>query len=96
MFDEGDGHVASASDLLVGVVASPENTGVESKSDDGSDVGCVESALCRMLSVMSANVGVVKWIASGFGVDCEGMRRLLGLPLLDQGVYGIDQAVLRN
>ena len=45
---------------------------------------------------MSANVGVVKWIASGFGVDCEGMRRLLGLPLLDQGVYGIDQAVLRN
>ena len=43
--------------------------------------------------MMSANVGVVKGIASGFGVDCEGMRRLLGLPLLDQGV---DQAVLRN
>ena len=49
VFYEGDdGHIAKgwrqqgsnpgASDLFVGVVASPENTGVEGKSHDGGDV----------------------------------------------------------
>ena len=48
VFDEGNGNVAegrrelganpSSSDLLVGVVACPENTGVECKGDTGGDV----------------------------------------------------------
>ena len=36
------------SDLFVCVVACPENTGVQCKSDNGSDVGRVEGALCGM------------------------------------------------
>ena len=48
MFDECDGDIAegwrelgsnpSSSDLLVGVVASPENAGVEGKGHDGGDI----------------------------------------------------------
>ena len=48
VFNEGDGDIAqgwrelganpSSSDLLVGVVACPENTGVECKGDNGGDV----------------------------------------------------------
>ena len=48
MFDEGDGDIAkgwrelgsnpTSSDLLVGVVASPENACVEDKGHDGGDV----------------------------------------------------------
>ena len=79
MFDQCDGHVAqgwrqlgsnpSASYLLVSVVASPENASVEGKCDNGCDVSGVESALCGMSSVVSANVGVVERVAGGFGVD---------------------------
>ena len=43
---------------------------------------------------MSANVGVVKRVAGGFGVDCEGVGRLLALPFQDQGMDGVDQALL--
>ena len=58
VFDQGNGDIAegrrvlganpSPSNLLVGVVACPENTGVQCKSDNGSDVGRVEGALCGM------------------------------------------------
>ena len=106
MFDQCDGHVAqgwrqlgsnpSASYLLVSVVASLENAGVEGKRDDGGDVRGVDSTLCRMPSAMSANRGVVKGIAGGFGVDGEGARRLLSLPFLDEGVDCVNQAVLRD
>ena len=51
VFDQGDGDVAqgrrelganpSPSNLLVCVVTCPENTGVECKGYNGSDVGCV-------------------------------------------------------
>ena len=51
LFDQGNGDVAqgrrelganpSPSNLLVGVVTCPENTGVECKGYNGSDVGCV-------------------------------------------------------
>ena len=61
VFDQCDGRVQlgsnpGASNLLVSGVASPENAGVEGKRDDGGDIGGVESALCRMPSVMSADV----------------------------------------
>ena len=58
MLNEGDGDVAkgrrelganpSPTDLLVGVVACPENAGVECKGYNGCNVGGVEGALCRM------------------------------------------------
>ena len=73
VFDKGDGYIAEgwrqlgsnpgASDLLVSVVASPENTGVEGKGHDGGDVGSVNGALCGMSCMVSANVRVVKGIA---------------------------------
>ena len=81
VFNEGDGDVAegrrelganpSPSDLFVGVIACPENAGVERKSDNGCDVGGVEGALRRMFWVVSADVGVMEGVASGFGVNCH-------------------------
>ena len=67
---------------------------VESKGNNGSNIGGVESALCGMPSVMSANVGAVKRVAGGFGVDCKGVCRLLGLSFVNQGVDCVNQAVL--
>ena len=104
MFDESDSNVAkgwrelganpSPSDLLVGVVACPENASVESEGDHGSDVSSVECALRRMLWMVSADMAAVERVATTLGVDGEGVGRLLCLPLLDQGVYGVNEAVL--
>ena len=49
-----------------------------------------------MLGMVSADMGVVKGIAGGFCVDCQGMSRLLGLPLLDHGMDGIEDDVKRS
>ena len=66
MFDECDGDIAkgwrklgsnpSSSDLLVGVVASPENACVEGKSHNGSDIGGLDGALCGVFWMVSADV----------------------------------------
>ena len=66
MFDECDGDIAKggrelgsnpcASDLLICVVASPENACVEGKSHNGSDVGCLDGALCGVFRTVSADV----------------------------------------
>ena len=45
---------------------------------------------------MPANMGVMERIAGGFGVNCEGMGVVLALPLLDEGMDGVNQAVLWN
>ena len=59
----------SLSNLLVGVVACPENTGVECEGDNSGDVGCVECELCGMLGMVSADMRVVKGIAGGLCID---------------------------
>ena len=82
--------------MLVSVVACPENAGVECVSHNCRDVSSVDGALCRMANVVPANVGVVERIASGFGVDCKGVGVVLALPLLNERVNGINQAVLGN
>ena len=46
--------------------------------------------------MVSANMGVVERIAGGFGVDCKSVGVVLALPLLNQRVNGVNQAVLRN
>ena len=56
----------------------------------------MDSALCRVASVMPANMGVMERIAGGFGVDCESMGVVLALPLLNEGMDGVNQAVLWN
>ena len=56
----------------------------------------MNGALCGVSCMVSANVRMVKGIASGFGVDCESVGRLLGLPFLDKGVDGINPSVLGN
>ena len=71
VFDECNGYIAegwrelganpSSSDLLVGVVASPENASVECKSHDGGDVGCLNGALCGMLAVVAVEVVPELW-----------------------------------
>ena len=104
VFNEGDCNVAegrrelganpSPSDLLAGVVTRPENASVECKGHNGGDVECMEGALCGMFCVVSANVGVMKRVASGFCVNGQGVCSMLELPLLDQGVDCIDEAVL--
>ena len=70
MFDEGNGDVAkgggelganpSPPDLLVSVIACPENAGVECICYNGCDVCSVSGALCGVASVVPADVGVVK------------------------------------
>ena len=93
VFNEGNGNVAkgrrelganpSPSDLFVGVVACPENAGVECKGHNDGDVGGMEGALCGMFRVVPANVGVMEGVASGFGVNCQGVSSILVLPLLE-------------
>ena len=83
VLDQSDSEVAEGrrelganpgpSDLLVCIVACPENASVERKGDNGSDVRCVKSPLGGVLGVMSANVGVMKRVACGLGVDCQGV-----------------------
>ena len=102
MFDEGNGDIAkgggelganpSPPDLLVGVIACPENAGCY----NGCDVCSVNRALCGVASVVSADVGVVKRVASGFGVNGQGVGVILALPLLNEGVNSVNQAVLWN
>ena len=104
MFDEGDSNIAkgggelganpSPPDLLVSVVACPENASVECICHNGCDVGGVNSTLGRVASMVLADVGVVKRVASGFGVDGQGMGVILALPLLNKALNSIDQAVL--
>ena len=94
MFDECNGNVAkgwrelgsnpSPSDLLVGVVACPENACVEGKSHNGGDVGCVEGALCWMFWMVATDVGVVERVASGLDVHGEGVCGLLLLPMVNK------------
>ena len=106
MLNEGDGNVAkgrgelganpSPPDLLVGVVACPENAGVECVCHNGCNVLSMDGALCRVASVVPANVGVVERVASGFGVNCKSMGVVLALPLLSEGMDGVNQAVLWN
>ena len=103
VFNEGDCNVAkgrrelganpSSSDLFVSVVTCPENASVECKGHNSSDVGCVEGTLCRMLCVVSANMGMMERVACGFCVHGQGVCSMLELPLLDQGMDCIDEAV---
>ena len=104
VFNEGDCDVAegrrelganpSPSDLFVGVVACPENAGVECKGDNSDDVGCMDGALGGMFGVVSANVGVMEGVASGFGINCQGVCSVLVLPLLNHRVNCVNEAVL--
>ena len=83
VFDESDGYVAkgrgelgsnpSPSDLLVSVVACPENTSVECIGDNGGDVRGLDGALCGVFLVMPANVGVVEWVAGCVNINGEGV-----------------------
>ena len=83
VFNECDGDIAkgwrelganpSSSDLLVGVIASPENAGVECIGDNGSNVRGLDRALCGMFLVVSADVGVVEGVAGGVDIHCEGV-----------------------
>ena len=83
VFNECNGYIAegwrelganpSSSDLLVGVVASPENASVERKGHDGGGVGGLDGALRGMLAVVSADVGVVEGVAGGLDIHCDGV-----------------------
>ena len=84
----------SSSDLLVGVVASPENAGVECKCHDGGDVGCLDGTLCGVLAMMSADVGMVEGVAGGVDIHCEGVCGLLLLPVVNHRMNCIDESVL--
>ena len=106
VFDESDGYVAkgrrelgsnpSPSDLLVSVVACPENASVECIGNDGGDVGGLDGALCGVFLVMPADVGMVEWVAGCLDIDGEGVCGLLCLPVLNHGVDRVDEAVLGN
>ena len=106
VFNECDGDIAkgwrelganpSSSDLLVGVIASPENAGVECIGNNGGDVRGLDGALRGMFLVASADVGVVEGVAGGVNVHCEGVCGLLLLPVVNHGVNCIDQAMLGN
>ena len=106
VFDKGNGDVAkgggelganpSPPDLLVSVIACPENAGVECICYNGCDVCSVNGALCGVASVVPADVGAVKRVASGFGVNGQGVGVILALPLLNEGVNSVNQAVLWN
>ena len=56
----------------------------------------MNDSLCRAASVMPSNMGVMEWIARGVGVNCESMGVVLALPVLNEGMDGVDQAVLWN
>jgi len=106
VFDEGDSNIAkgggelganpSPPDLLVGVIACPENACVECICYNGCDVCSVNGALCGVASAAPADVGVVKRVASGFGVNGQGVGVILALPLLNEGVNSVNQAALWN
>ena len=80
--------------MLVSSVACPENAGVKCVCHNRRDVCRVNGALGRVVSVVPAYVGVVEWVAGGLGVDGQSVGVVLVLPLLDEGMYSIDQAVL--
>ena len=84
----------SSSDLLFGVVASPENAGVERKGHDGGDVGCLDGALCGVLAMVSADVRMVEGVAGGLDIHCEGVCGLLLLPVVNERVNCINESVL--
>ena len=106
VFDQGNSNVAQGwrelganpgpSDLFVCVVACPENASVECKGNNGGDVRSVDCPLGGMFCVMSADVGMMERIAGGFCVHCDGVGRILVLPVLDHGVDGINEAMLWN
>ena len=106
VFNEGDGNVAkgwgelganpSSPHLLVGVVACPENASVKCICHNGCNVRSVDGALCRASSVVPADVGVVERVAGGFGVNSKRVGVVLALPLLDEGVDCVNQAMLWN
>ena len=54
----------------------------------------MDGALCGVASVVSANVGVMEGIAGSFGVHCQSRGVVLGLPLLNQGMNGVNETVL--
>ena len=70
-----------APDLLVSVVACPENAGVKCVGHNGRNICSVDGTLCRVASVVPANVGMVERVASGFGVNGQSM----GVVLAEQG-----------
>ena len=100
MFNESDSNVAkgrgelganpSSPNLLVSVVACPENASVKCICHNGCNVRSVDGALCRVASVVPADVGMVKRVACGFGVNSKSVGVVLALPLLDEGVDCID------
>ena len=106
VLNEGDGNVAkgrgelganpSPPDLLVSVVACPENAGDKCVGHNGRDVCGVDGTLCRVASVVPANVGMVERVASGSGINGQSMGVVLALPLLNKGVNGVNEAVLWN
>ena len=106
VFDEGDGNVAkgrgelganpSPPDLLVSVVACPENAGVKCVGHNGRDVCGVDGTLCRVASVVPANVGMMERVASGSSINGQSMGVVQALSLLNKGVNGVDEAVLWN
>ena len=91
MFDEGDGNVAkgrgelganpSSPNLLVSVVACPENASVKCIGHNGCNVRSVDGTLCRVASVVPADVRMVKRVAGGFGVNSKRVGVVLALPL---------------
>ena len=104
VFNEGDGNVAkgwgelganpSSPNLLVGVVACPENASVKCICHNGCNVCRVDGALCRVATVVPADVGMVKRVAGSFGVNSKSVGVVLALPLLDKGVDCINEATL--
>ena len=54
----------------------------------------MDGTLCRVASVMPANVGMMERVASGSGINGQSMGVVLALPLLNKGVNGVNQAVL--
>ena len=106
MFNASDGDVAegrgelganpSPPNLLVSVVACPENAGVKCVYHNSCDVCGVDGALCGVATVVPAYMGVMERIASGLGVNCKSVGVVLVLPLLNQRMNGVNQAVLRD
>ena len=56
----------------------------------------MDGALCRVASVVPANVGMMERVASGSSINSQSMGVVLALPLLNKGVNGVDEAVLWN
>ena len=56
----------------------------------------MDGALCRVATVVPADVGMVERVAGGFGVNSKSVGVVLALPLLNEGVDGVNQAMLLN